>query len=104
MNKNLLLALVCGIFLGSSFGVVISSLFRISPYFREELLLVRMIFIFIINSFLATLICYGGILFSLAELKVYKFSIYKFLDAVFNPLYIFLGKISKDIRKLKLNV
>ena len=61
-----------------------------------------MLGIFLKNSFLVTLICFGGILFSFAELRVYRFSkIYRILDKVFDPFYSFLKSFSKDYKKLK---
>ncbi|MDI6806290.1 MAG: hypothetical protein QMD14_00545, partial [Candidatus Aenigmarchaeota archaeon] len=102
MNKVLIFALIFGILLGTLTGVIISKLFPgMAPYFKKELPITTMILIFLLNSFLATLICYGGILFSLAEVRVYKFSIYRALDVVFDPLYNLLSKISEDMKRLK---
>ena len=94
------------IFLGILFGIlgakILLFLFPdITPITRNYMPVEMMVMIFLANSFLATLICFGGLLFSLAEIKVYKKSkIYRRIDKLFDPFYSFLGKISKVYKKL----
>jgi uncharacterized protein YacL len=99
--KTLALSLALGIFIGIFAGLIIPKIFFLFPFFREEMPIETMVLIFLSNSFLATLICYGGVLFSLAETKVYSFSFYRFFDKAFDPLYSFLSRFSKKIEKLK---
>lgn len=99
--KILILSLALGAFLGIIVGLIVPKIFLLFPFFKEEMPIETMILIFLSNSFLATLICYGGVLFSLAETKVYPFSFYRFFDKVFDPFYDFLSRFSKKIRKLK---
>ncbi len=99
--KLLIFSLILGIFAGALIGSIIPKIFSLFPFFREEMSIETMIIIFLSNSFLATLICYGGLLFSLAETKVYSFSLYHFFDKVFDPFYSFLSRFSKKMKKLK---
>ena len=100
--KNLILAFILGIL----FGILSSTLFiiifpNVSTFTREYMSLSTMFQIFIMNSFLATLICYGGIFFSLAELKLSKFSrVYKMIDKTVDPLYFVLERVFKKYKKL----
>ena len=100
--KNLILAFILGVILGIFGSILFLRTFpNLSPTTREYMPLSTMFQIFIMNSFLATLICYGGIIFSLVELKIFKFSgVYRMIDKTFDPLYFILGKISKQYRKL----
>jgi len=100
--KNLILAFILGVILGILGSTLFLRIFpNVSPITREYMPLSAMFQIFIMNSFLATLICYGGIIFSLVELKVYKFSgVYRMIDKTLDPLYFTLEKIFKQYRKL----
>jgi len=98
--------LVSAFMLGVIFGILSSILFliifpNVSTFTREQMPLSTMFQIFIMNSFLATLICYGGIFFSLAELKLSKFSrVYRMIDKTVDPLYFILERIFKQYKKL----
>ncbi|MDI6826256.1 MAG: stage II sporulation protein M [Candidatus Aenigmarchaeota archaeon] len=92
--------------LGIVFGFLVSLVFlRIFPevelFTREYMPLEDMLKIFVKNCFLATLICYGGIIFSLVEIKFSKFSrAYELIDKTLDPIYFILRKISEDYKKL----
>lgn len=99
--KFLFLTLLLGILTGISVGVIITKIFFPVPFFRKEMPLESVAIVFISNSFLSTLICYGGVFFSLVEMKAYSFSSYKLFDRIFNPFYNFLSIFSRRIKKLK---
>lgn len=100
--KKLILAFMLGAIFGILGSILVLRMFpNISPFTREFMSLSVMFRTFLMNSFLATLICYGGIFFSLAELKLYKSSrFYKVLDKTVDPLYFTLGRVIKGYRKL----
>jgi hypothetical protein len=100
--RKLFKALIFGFVSGFAASLIF---FFISPAvvisIKTQMPLQIVIRTFILNSILATLICYGGVLFSFAELKVYKHcNIYRMMDKIFNPLYEILGRFSKKYRKL----
>ncbi|MCS7105969.1 MAG: hypothetical protein NZ942_01480 [Candidatus Aenigmarchaeota archaeon] len=99
--KTIIFTLFLGTIFGIIFGLFVSRKFTLVPFFRKIMPIESMLIVFLSNSFLATLICYGGIFFSLTEIRVYSFSTYKFFDRFFNPFYNFLGKFSEKIKRLK---
>ncbi|MEM7825669.1 MAG: hypothetical protein QW412_02315 [Candidatus Aenigmatarchaeota archaeon] len=99
--KHLFISLALGAFSGVLAGMIVSKIFFLVPFFKKEMPLESFFIIFLSNSFLSTLICYGGIFFCLIEIKVYSFSAYKLFDRIFDPFYNFLGNLSKKIKRLK---
>lgn len=102
MIKSLAFSFLFGILFGAIFSKVILFLFpSLTIEIKTSIPFLAMIGIFFKNSFLVTLICFGGVIFSFTELKVYRFSkIYRILDKLFDPFYSFLKFFSKDYRKL----
>jgi hypothetical protein len=100
--KSLISASILGIIFGIIFSKLILLIFPdIFPIYRHILPLPVMFRIFLQNSFLSTLIVFGGIIFSFAELKVYKSSkLYRVLDKILDPLYFFLKLIARKYKKL----
>lgn len=103
MIKKLVLSFLLGFLFGIIFSKVILFLFpSLTIEIKASISFSTMLGIFLKNSFLVTLICFGGILFSFAELRVYRFSkIYRAIDRIFDPFYSFLKSFSKDYKKLK---
>jgi len=93
--KNLILAFILGIIFGVlASSVAVRTFPSISPFTRDYMAIQTMFKIFLMNCFLATLICYGGVAFSLGELKLYKsHRVYTILDRTLDPFYFLLDKI-----------
>ncbi|MDI6798753.1 MAG: stage II sporulation protein M [Candidatus Aenigmarchaeota archaeon] len=100
--KEIIVAFIFGIVFGFFGSKVLLAIFpNLVPYVKASMPVSTMFEIFFKNSFLATLICFGGLMFSFAEIRVYKFSrIYRAFDKIYDPLYFFLKKLSKNYMKL----
>lgn len=103
MIRGLVFSFLFGILFGIAFSKATLFLFpNLTIEIKTSLPFPTMLGIFLKNSLLVTLICFGGLLFSFTELRVYKFSkIYRTLDRAFDPFYSFLKFFSKDYNRLK---
>jgi hypothetical protein len=102
MDRRIPLALIYGTASGAMLGTALQA-FLPGPQFSltYSLPLQEMLRIFIFNSFLATLIVFGGTAFSLIELRFHSCNrAYKALDRTVNPLYFILKRISPGYEKL----
>lgn len=100
--RGLIIVFILGIIFGSIFSLIFLRIFpNIVPFTRDTMPLTTMFQIFLKNSFLATLICYGGVIFSLIELRLSKFGyFYRIIDRSLDPFYYIIGKIFKEFKKL----
>lgn len=72
-----------------------------APYIRKFMSPSTAFFIFLKNVSLATLICYGGVVFALVELWISKFQrVYKVLEKGVRPLYAIMAKFQPEYAKL----
>lgn len=100
MNK-ISLALIHGLAFGAILGVTHQIFFQPQFFLTNSLPFQEMLGIFVFNSFLATLIVFGGPVFSLIELKFYsRKKAYKSLDRTVGPIYFILKRISPSYDKL----
>jgi hypothetical protein len=100
MNK-IPLTLIYGIAFGAMLGVTHQIFFQPQFFLINSLPLQEMLRIFVFNSLLATLIVFGGPVFSLIELKFYsRKKAYKALDRTVGPIYFILKRISPGYERL----
>ena len=101
MDRKIPLTLIYGIASGAILGITLQTFFLESQFFLAySLPFQETLKIFIFNSFLASMIVFGGTIFSLIELRFYSHKAYKTLDKTVNPLYFILKRISPGYEKL----
>ncbi|MBI4175820.1 MAG: hypothetical protein HY518_01335 [Candidatus Aenigmarchaeota archaeon] len=102
--KVILYAIAIGILLGSAVGVALSVSFPgLQPVVNSGIALEDTGLIFIKNALLVTLIAFGGIIFSLLEIRFHKSrKAYYALDRTVSPLYSVLGRFCPAYRSLGL--
>jgi len=92
---------IFGLLFGVLFGIAIQGLLGLEFFPRYSMTLEEMLRIFLLNSLLATVLAFGGTIFSIIEVRFHSYGrVYKTLDKTVNPLYFILKRFSPEYEKL----